>query len=186
MPDLTGKQIAFVTSQHGIEEPELTTPWQAVIDAGGTPVLLAPEAGEVSTVNNDLEPSASYPVDRTVSGADVDAYAAIVIPGGTVNADTLRTDADAVAFVATAVARGKVVAAICHGPWALVEADVVKGITLTSYPSLKTDIVNAGGSWVYEEVHVDDSAGWTLITSRNPDDLPAFSAAVVQHAADAS
>ena len=183
MADLTGKTVAFLTSQHGIEEPELTTPWQAVLDAGGTPVLLAPETGEVSTVNNDLEPSASYPVDRAVSTADVSDYAAIVIPGGTVNADTLRTVDDAVAFVSEAVSRRKVVAAICHGPWTLIEAGVVAGRTLTSYPSLRTDVTNAGGSWVDEEVHIDDEAGWTLITSRNPDDLPAFSKAVVEAAA---
>ncbi len=186
MSDLSGKTIAFLTSQHGIEEPELTTPWQAVIDAGGTPVLLAPESGEVSTVNNDLEPSASYPVDRPVASADVSDYDAIVIPGGTVNADTLRTVDDALAFISEAVSRRKVVAAICHGPWALVETGAVRGKTLTSYPSLKTDITNAGGRWVDEEVHVDDADGWTLITSRNPGDLPAFSKALVERASAAS
>jgi protease I len=183
MADLTGKTIAFLTSQHGIEEPELTTPWQAVIDAGGTPVLLAPEAGEVSTVNNDLEPSATYPVDRTIADADPGDYDAVVIPGGTVNADTLRTVPEAVAFVTDAVSRKTVVAAICHGPWALVEAGAVRGRTLTSYPSLQTDVRNAGGTWVDEEVHVDDTDGWVLITSRNPGDLPAFSKALVSHAA---
>ncbi|WP_111765445.1 DJ-1/PfpI family protein [Nakamurella deserti] len=186
MAELTGKTIAFLTSQHGIEEPELTTPWQAVIDAGGTPVLIAPEAGEVSTVNNDLEPSEAYPVDRVIADADIADYDAVVIPGGTVNADTLRTVGEAVAFVSAAVSSRTVVAAICHGPWALVEAGAVRGRTLTSYPSLQTDVRNAGGTWVDEEVHVDDTDGWVLITSRNPDDLPAFSKALVSHAAAAS
>lgn len=186
MADLTGRTIAFLTSQHGIEEPELTTPWQAVLDAGGTPVLLAPATGEVSTVNNDLEPSASYPVDRAISSADVSDYTAVVIPGGTVNADTLRTVDEAVAFVTAAMSRKTVVAAICHGAWTLVEAGAVQGRTLTSYPSLRTDITNAGGSWVDEEVHIDRTGGGTLITSRNPGDLPAFSKALVEHAAAGS
>ena len=185
MADLTGKKIAFLTSQHGVEEPELTTPWQAVADAGGIPVLLAPEGGEVSTVNNDLDPSASYPVDLAVTAADISDYAALVIPGGTVNADTLRTEDAGVAFIIAAIARKTLVAAICHGPWALIEAGAVAGRTLTSFPSLRTDITNAGGAWVDEEVHVDDTDGGIVITSRNPADLPAFSRALVEHAARA-
>lgn len=179
MARLTGRTVAFLTSAHGIEEPELTTPWQAVVDAGGTPVLVSAEPGTVSTVNNDLDPSADYPVDRTldqVSAADVDA---LVIPGGTVNADTLRTQEGAQALVQAVLGAGKPVAAICHGPWTLIEAGVVDGVTLTSYPSLATDLRNAGATWVDQEVVVSQVAGATLITSRNPDDLPAFSAAVV-------
>ena len=180
---LDGKRIAFVTSQRGVEEAELTKPWQAVIDAGATAVLLAPESGEVQTVVHDEDKAGRYPVDKLIAQADVADYDAVVLPGGTINADTLRLDKQAVAFVSEAVSRHLVVAAICHGPWALVEAGVVRGKTLTSYPSLRTDISNAGGAWVDEDVRVDDSAGWTLITSRKPDDLPAFNAAILAQVA---
>lgn len=179
MARLTGRTVAFLTSSKGIEEPELTTPWQAVLDAGGTPVLVSAEPGSVSTVNNDLDPAGDYPVDRTLDQVSADDVDALVIPGGTVNADTLRTQEGAQALVKAVLGAGKPVAAICHGPWTLIEAGVVDGVTLTSYPSLATDLRNAGATWVDQEVVVSAVAGATLITSRNPDDLPAFSAAVV-------
>jgi protease I len=179
MGRLTGRTVAFLTSEKGIEEPELTTPWQAVADEGGTPVLVSAEAGTVRAVNNDLDPGGEYPVDRTLDQVSADEIDALVIPGGTVNADTLRTQEAAQALVKAVVGAGKPVAAICHGPWTLIEAGVVEGVTLTSYPSLATDLRNAGASWVDQEVVVSQTGGATLITSRNPDDLPAFSAAVV-------
>ncbi len=183
MARLTGRTVAFLTSAKGVEEPELTTPWEAVAAEGGTPVLVSAEPGTVSAVNGDLEPGGDYPVDRTldeVSAADFDA---LVIPGGTVNADTLRTQEGARALVRAFVDAGKPVAAICHGPWTLIEAGVVDGVTLTSYPSLATDLRNAGADWVDREVVVSRTGSATLVTSRNPDDLPAFSAAVVDAAA---
>ncbi|MFF1528187.1 type 1 glutamine amidotransferase domain-containing protein [Cellulomonas sp. NPDC058312] len=179
MGRLTGRTVAFLTSDKGIEELELTTPWQAVVEAGGTALLVSAEPGTVRAVNNDLDPGGEYPVDRTldqVSAADLDG---LVIPGGTVNADTLRTQGGAVALVQAVLGAGKPVAAICHGPWTLIEAGVVDGVTLTSYPSLATDLRNAGADWVDQEVVVSQAGGATLITSRNPDDLPAFSGAVV-------
>ncbi|WP_158374117.1 type 1 glutamine amidotransferase domain-containing protein [Cellulosimicrobium cellulans] len=179
MARLTGRTVAFLTSDKGIEEPELTTPWQAVADEGGTPVLVSAEAGTVRAVNNDLDPGGEYPVDRTLDQVSADEIDALVIPGGTVNADTLRTQEDAQALVKAVLGAGKPVAAICHGPWTLIEAGVVDGVTLTSYPSLATDLRNAGATWVDQEVVVSQVGGSTLITSRNPDDLPAFSAAVV-------
>jgi protease I len=179
MARLTGRTVAFLTSSKGIEEPELTTPWQAVADEGGTPVLVSAEAGTVRAVNNDLDPGGEYPVDRTLDQVSADEIDALVIPGGTVNADTLRTQEGAQALVKAVLGAGKPVAAICHGPWTLIEAGVVDGVTLTSYPSLATDLRNAGATWVDQEVVVSQAGGATLITARNPDDLPAFSAAVV-------
>lgn len=179
MARLTGRTVAFLTSDKGIEEPELTTPWQAVLDEGGTPVLVSAEPGTVSAVNNDLDPGGDYSVDRTLDQVTADDVDALVIPGGTVNADTLRTQEGAQALVKAVLGAGKPVAAICHGPWTLIEAGVVDGVTLTSYPSLATDLRNAGATWVDQEVVVSQAAGATLITSRNPGDLPAFSAAVV-------
>jgi protease I len=181
MSHLTGTTVAFLTSTKGVEERELTEPWRAVTEAGGTAVLLAPEGGEVRAVNGDLEPGGSYPVDRTL-GDDVSAaeFDALVIPGGTVNADTLRMDKAAQNLVRDFVESRKPIAAICHGPWTLIEADVVGGKTLTSYPSLATDLRNARATWQDEQVVVDDSQEWRLITSRNPDDLPAFCDALLE------
>jgi protease I len=179
MARLTGRTVAFLTSEHGVEEPELTTPWRAVADEGGTPVLISAKPGTVSAVNNDLDPGGDYPVDRTTDQVSADDFDALVIPGGTVNADTLRVDEGAQGLVKAFVGAGKPVAAICHGPWTLIEAGVVDGVRLTSYPSLATDLRNAGADWVDEEVVVSQTGGSTLITSRNPDDLPAFCAAVV-------
>jgi protease I len=175
MSHLSGKTIAFLVASEGIERVELTDPWKAVSDAGATPVLLSPEEGEVQTFNH-LDKAEKRPVDKTVSSASVDDYDALVLPGGVANPDALRMDQDAVAFVRDFVQSGKVVAAICHAPWTLVEADVVRGKQLTSWPSLQTDIRNAGGEWVDKEVVVDGN----LITSRNPDDLPAFNGQLLE------
>ena len=169
------KTIAFLTASEGIERVELTEPWQAVTDAGHQPVLLAPEAGEVQLFDH-LDKAETRTVDVTVADADVADYDALVLPGGVANPDALRMDEGAVAFIKAFVESGKPVAAICHAPWTLVEAGVLDGKRLTSWPSLQTDIRNAGGQWVDEEVVVDGN----LITSRNPDDLPAFNKALVE------
>nr|BFF02396.1 type 1 glutamine amidotransferase domain-containing protein [Streptoalloteichus tenebrarius] len=160
-------------AHEGIEQVELTDPWQAVRDAGGTPQLLATVPDKVQAFHH-LDPGDEFEVDLPVSDADPGVYDGLVIPGGTANADALRQSEDAVRFVKAFVDARKPVAAICHGPWALVEADVVRGKRLTSYPSLATDVRNAGGEWVDEEVVVSDAHGWTLVTSRKPDDLDAF------------
>ena len=166
---LQGKKIAFLVSAEGIEQVELTSPWEAMEKSGGTPELLSAETGTVQAFNH-LDKADTFTVDRAVSEAKVDDYDALVVPGGVPNGDLLRSDETSVAFVREFVDSGKPVAVICHGPWALVEADVVRGRRLTSWPSLKTDIRNAGGDWVDQEVVVDGN----LITSRKPDDLPAF------------
>ncbi|GAB2582751.1 type 1 glutamine amidotransferase domain-containing protein [Streptomyces capparidis] len=175
---LQGKKIAFVTAPEGVEQVELTDPWNAVQEAGGTPRLLSTKEGRVQGFNH-LDKADTFPVDGTVRDARVEDYDALVLPGGVANPDFLRMDADAVAFVKGFFDAGKPVAAICHGPWTLVEADVVRGRTLTSWPSLRTDLVNAGANWVDEQVRVDDSGPNTLITSRKPDDLKAFEEALV-------
>ena len=174
MSHLTGKTIAVLVAAEGIERVELTDPWQAVTDAGAKPVLLSPDSGEVQTFDH-LDKAETRPVDKTVSSASVDDYDALVLPGGVANPDALRTDEDAVSFVRDFVASGKPVAAICHAPWTLVEAGVLQGRTLTSWPSLRTDITNAGATWVDQQVVKDGN----LITSRNPDDIPAFTKALL-------
>jgi protease I len=170
---MVDKKIAFLVDTEGIEQVELTDPWAAVEKAGGTPRLLAPKLGEVQGFNH-LTPADRFEVDVALADAEPSDYDAIVIPGGVANADFLRMEEAAVRFVKAHVDAGKPIASICHGPWLLVEADVVRGKTLTSFPSLKTDIRNAGATWVDEEVQVCPMNGWTLVTSRNPDDLPAF------------
>ena len=177
--DLTGKTIAFLVAAEGIEQVELTSPWQAVEDAGGTPQLVSPEAGEVQAYDH-LDKADTFPVDVPVASADVASFDGLVLPGGVANPDALRTDAGAVAFVKAFFDAGKPVAAICHAPWTLVEADVVRGRRMTSWPSLQTDLRNAGAEWVDEQVVVDSAGGSTLITSRNPGDLEAFDKAVVE------
>ena len=180
MPNpLTGRSIAFLMANSGVEEAELTGPRDALRDAGADVALLAPEQDTIAAMNHDVEPGAEFTASLSVSEAEVGDYDALVIPGGTTNADSLRLDQAAVQFVKDFVAARKTIAAICHGPWMLVEAGVVEGKTLTSYPSLRTDIENAGGTWVDESVHRCPSNGWTLITSRNPDDIPDFNAAIV-------
>lgn len=171
---MDGQKIAFLVANDGVEEVELTEPWKAVQDAGGVPLLLAPQVGKVQA-RNHLESSGAYEADIAVADANADDYDALVLPGGVANPDRLRTEPEAVRFVRDFVGSGKPVAAICHGPWTLVEADVVRGRTLTSWPSLATDLRNAGADWVDEQVHIDGS----LITSRRPDDLSAFSHALV-------
>ncbi|WP_203581039.1 type 1 glutamine amidotransferase domain-containing protein [Microbacterium hibisci] len=170
MTDLTGKKVAFVAT-NGYEDSELTSPWEAVTSAGATAVLLSPEQGEIEGKKGHRQK-----VDAAVAGADAAEFDALVLPGGVVNADHLRMDGDAVAFGRRFFEQKKPVGVICHGGWLLVEADVVNGRTLTSYPSLKTDLRNAGATWVDEEVVVDEG----LVSSRTPDDLPAFNAKVVE------
>ena len=176
---LQGRTIAFLTAQEGVEEIELTEPWKAVQEAGAIPQLIAPESGKVQAFNH-LDKSSTYPVDETLENVDPDAYDALVLPGGVANPDQLRTDERAIRFVQEIFAAGKPVGVICHGPWTLVEADLVRGCKLTSWPSLKTDIRNAGGEWVDEEVVVDQG----LVSSRKPEDLPAFCAKIVEEFAE--
>ena len=171
---LDGKTIAFLATE-GVEQVELTEPWKAVEDAGGRPELVSLEEGEVQAFNH-LEKGDTFRADRAVADADASAYDGLVLPGGVANPDFLRADDNAVAFVRAFFDQAKPVAAICHGPWTLVEADVLRGRTITSWPSVKTDIRNAGATWVDEEVHVDQG----LVSSRKPDDLPAFCAKLVE------
>jgi protease I len=171
--ELKGKRVAFLATD-GVEQVELTEPWKAVKEAGGEPELISLESGEIQGFEH-RERCDTFAVDRTVHDADPSDYDGLVLPGGVVNPDVLRTNDEAVAFVGEFFEQGKPVGAICHGPWTLVEAGVVKGRTLTSWPSLKTDIVNAGGTWVDKELVVDRG----LFTSRKPDDLPAFCAKLV-------
>ncbi len=172
---MTTKKIAFLTAPEGIERVELTDPWDSVTGAGHSATLLSTESGTVQTFDH-LDKAETRPVDGLVADASVDDYDALVLPGGVANPDALRMDADAVAFIKAFVESGKPVAAICHAPWTLVEAGVVEGRTLASWPSLQTDIRNAGGTWQDEEVVVDGN----LITSRNPDDIPAFTKALLE------
>jgi protease I len=172
--ELQGKKIAFLAAD-GVEQIELVEPWKAVEQAGGEPELLSIQPGKIQGFEH-LDKGEEFPVDKHVSQGDPDDYDGLVLPGGVVNADVLRMDEDAVRFVKSFFETGKPVGVICHGPWALVEAGVVKGRKITSWPSLQTDIRNAGGNWVDEEVVVD--AG--LVSSRKPDDLPAFCAKIVE------
>jgi protease I len=171
---LSGRRIAFLAT-HGVERVELVEPLEAVRREGAETHIVGLEEGEIQSFDH-MEKAAAVPVDRAVREADPDDYDGLVLPGGVANPDKLRMDPDAVAFVRAFVTQGKPVAVICHGPWTLVEADVVRGRTLTSYPSVRTDIRNAGGTWVDAEVHVDGG----LVSSRRPDDLPAFCRATVQ------
>jgi protease I len=171
--DLTGMRIAFAVANEGVEQVELVQPWQAVQDAGGMPELLAPEAGSVQAFNH-LDKGEVFPVGRAFADADSADYGALVLPGGVANPDQLRTVPAAVEFVRAMFEAGKPAAVICHGPWTLVEADLVRGRTLTSWPSLQTDIRNAGGTWVDEEVQICADGPNLLISSRKPDDLPSF------------
>ncbi len=170
---LTGKTIAFLVANEGVEQLELTKPWQAVKQAGGTPKLVAPESGKVQAFNH-LDKGDTFDVDESVETASPDSFDALVLPGGVANPDQLRTKPAAVSFAKTFATGGKPIAVICHGPWTLVESGVLKGRTITSWPSLQTDVRNAGGTWVDEEVHVDKSGPGPIVSSRKPDDLKAF------------
>ena len=176
---LKGKTVAFLVAPEGIEQVELTEPWKAVQEAGGTPRLVSTDAGTVQGYNH-LDKADTFDVDTTVDKATAADYAGLVLPGGVANPDYLRTQPKAVAFAKAFVDAGKPVAAICHAPWTLVEADVVRGRRVTSWPSLQTDLRNAGAEWVDEQVVVDTTGGSTLVTSRNPGDLEAFDKAVVE------
>jgi protease I len=162
-----------VVANEGIEQMELLQPWRAVLDAGGRAEVVAPQPGMVETMRH-LDRADRFPVDRTTGSVRVDDYDAAVLPGGVANPDQLRTDAAAVDFLVALFESGQPVAAICHGPWTLVEGDLVAGRTLTSWPSLRTDLRNAGADWVDREVVVCREGANTLVTSRKPDDLHAF------------
>ena len=179
MAQLDGKKIAFLVANEGVEQVELTEPWKAVEQAGAEPELISLEEGKVQAFKH-LDKADTFDVDRTVADADASDYDGLVLPGGVANPDILRMDEPAVAFVRAFFEQGKPVGAICHAPWTLVEADVVRDRTLASWPSLKTDIRNAGGTWVDTEVVVDEG----LVTSRNPDDLPAFNEKIVEEFAE--
>lgn len=176
MPDLTGTTIAFLATD-GVEQSELKGPWEAAKKAGAT-VHLVSNVDEVQGFNH-LDKGDTFPVDRQVAEVNPDTYDALVLPGGVANPDQLRTDEEAMAFVRSFLETDKLVAAICHAPWLLVEADAVNGRRLTSWPSLQTDLRNAGATWVEEQVVIDTEGPGTLITSRNPDDIPAFSTALI-------
>ncbi|CQD05230.1 pfpI [Mycobacterium europaeum] len=178
--ELQGKKVAILAAD-GVEKVELEQPRSALEAAGAQVELLSLKTGEIQARNHDLEPAGTFKVDRAVSDASVSEFDGLVLPGGTVNPDKLRMDSSAVSFVRDFVSSGKPVAAICHGPWTLLEAGVAKGRTLTSYPSIRTDLRNAGANVVDEEVVVDGN----VITSRSPKDLPAFCATIVQQFAHA-
>ncbi|MDN5599748.1 MAG: type 1 glutamine amidotransferase [Brachybacterium sp.] len=176
---LQGRNVLLLTSNFGTESDELRSPLATLREAGATVTVVAPEAGVVTTLERDREPGPEVPVDAvhdTVKAADFDA---LVLPGGTLNADALRGDETAQFLARAFAADGKPVAAICHAPWLLVETGLADGRELTSVPTIRTDLVNAGGRWTDAEVMVDDSAGFRLITSRTPDDLDAFNAAII-------
>ena len=175
---LQGKNIAFLVANEGIEQVELTEPWKAVEAAGGTPKLVAPQAGQAQAFNH-LDKADAFDVDVTVDAADVAAFDGLVLPGGVANPDQLRTQPAAVQFAKAFLDAGKPVAVICHGPWTLVESGALQGRTITSWPSLQTDIRNAGGTWVDAQVHVDTEGAGPLISSRKPDDLTAFCQEIV-------
>jgi protease I len=175
MGKLDGKRIAILVAGEGIEQVELTEPREALVEAGAATELISLEEGEVQAFNH-LDKADTFEVEKLVADADVEDYAGLLLPGGVANPDALRMNADAVRFVQDFFRAGKPVAAICHAPWLLVEAGAVKGRKLTSWPSLQTDIRNAGGEWVDEEVVVDSG----LVTSRNPDDIPAFNDKMIE------
>jgi protease I len=177
--ELSNKKVAIIATD-GVEQVELEKPREAVESAGATVELLSIEDTGIQAMNHDLEPADTFTADKLVGDADVDDYDGLILPGGTVNADKLRADDDVISFLQSYFKAGKPVGVICHGPWTLVEADLVRGRTLTSYPSLRTDIRNAGGNVVDEEVVVDEG----LVSSRNPDDLPAFCEKIVEEFAE--
>jgi protease I len=176
---LDGKRIAILATD-GVEQVELTRPRDAVAQEGARTEIISLTEGEIQAMNGDIEPAETFTADRSIKQASAADYDAVILPGGTVNADRLRMDPDVVGFVQDVFRSGKPVGVICHGPWTLVSADLVRGRTLTSFPSLRTDIRNAGGTWVDEQVVTDDG----LVSSRKPDDLPAFCAKIVEEFAE--
>jgi protease I len=178
--ELQGKKIAILLAPVGSEQVEFEEPKKAVEDAGGTVDVVGVQTGDAQTMNSDVNPGDTFTVEKTFSEVSADEYDGLVVPGGTVGADKLRGSDEAVSFIHSFFQQAKPVGVICHGPWTLVEADVVKGRTLTSYPTVQTDIRNAGGNWVDEEVVTDQG----LVTSRNPDDVPAFCSKIVEEFAE--
>ena len=178
--ELQGRKVAILLAPVGSEQVEFTEPKKAVEDAGASVDVIGIQAGEAQTMNSDVNPGETFTVEKTFAEVSPDEYDALIVPGGTVGADNLRGSDEAVSFVRGFFEQAKPVGVICHGPWTLVEADVVRGRTLTSYPTLQTDIRNAGGNWVNEEVVTDQG----LVTSRNPDDLEAFCAKIVEEFAE--
>jgi len=182
--ELAGRQVAFLVANEGVEEVELTEPWQAVEQAGGTPVLIAPRVGTVQAFNH-LDKAHAFPATVAAGQARASDYVGLVLPGGVANPDQLRIKPEAVALVRSFVDAGQPVAAICHAPWTLIEADAVRDKTITSWPSLRTDLRNAGAYWVDEQVVLDQKGGYLLISSRRPRDLPAFCRETVKAFAEA-
>ena len=173
--ELSGKRVAILAAS-GVEQVELTQPRQTAEDAGATTTLVSVDTGEIQAMNGDINPADTFTVDKAITDVSADDFDALILPGGTCNPDTLRQNGDVIAFVRAIAGAGKPIAAICHAPWTLVEADLVRGKRLTSFPSLRTDIRNAGGDVVDEEVVVDQG----LITSRNPNDLDAFCSTILK------
>lgn len=177
--ELSGKRVVFLVANEGVEQVELTSPWRAVQEAGGQPVLAAPKAGDVQAFNH-LDKAELFQATVETAQLQAEEFDGVVLPGGVANPDQLRMDEAAMRFLRQWTAAGKPVAAICHAPWSLVEADAVRGKTLTSWPSLQTDIRNAGGQWCDQQVVRSNEGGYPLLTSRKPDDLEAFNKALVE------
>ena len=175
---LDGRRIAFLTANEGVEQIELTSPWKAVTDAGADAVHLAPERGEAQGFDH-LDKADVFDATLAVKNAVAGDFDALVLPGGVANPDQLRTDPDALSFVRSLAEQGKPIAVICHGPWTLIDAGLVGGRTMTSWPSLRADIEHAGGTWVDQQVVVSEDGPNTIVSSRKPDDLPAFERTLV-------